>query len=318
MRFLGIVVLSVAAGLIATALLVLPEILAAPGDLTLLVMARWLELTIDWLWAYGLAALLLIAGALPPTAPRRAVSSSASGQRSTLWQYLIGLGIIQFDTAVVALLALGSWQLVTQGAPLSGTAIIGSAGLRDALGLILAAVLAGLAVAAATERQRDRGLSTSSETAELRLLRQIEQRLTADSSFAASEREEREQLMITIEAGQRPVLEAAKNLTTSVNRLGRGLKRALGEIKDAMPPQGEGWRGAGTGAPPSTEDMTAELWAAVGALSESAAILRDLAPPASAGQHNMPASLAQLSTELDTLLHEIDRDWAEDEDAPKS
>jgi hypothetical protein len=318
MRLLEIVVLSVAAGLIVTAFLVLPEILAAPSALTLLAMARWLELTIDWLSAYGLAALLLTAGALPPTGVPRlgrhgAISGSASGQSSALRRYLIGLAVVQFDTAVVALLALGSWRLIAEGAPLSGAAIIGSEGLRGGLGLILAAVLGGVAVAAATERRRDQGVSASSETAELRLLRQIDQRLTAQPSLAASEREERAQLMATIEASQRPVLEAAKNLTTAVNRLGRGLKRTLGEIRDAMPPQEQGWRGPGAAAPPSTEGVTAELWAAVGALSESIAKLGDLAPPASAGQHNMPASLAQLSTELDALLHEIDRDWTEDE-----
>jgi hypothetical protein len=320
MRFSEIVVLSAAAGLIVIAFLVLPEIWAAPEALTLLVRARWLELTIDWLSAYGLAALLLTAGALPPTVPwrggHRAVSRSAGGQSPTLRRYLIGLAVVQFDTAAVALLALGSWRLVADGAPLSGAAIIASPGLRGGLGLILAAVLGGRAVAAAADRRRDQGVSTPSETAELRLLRQIEQRLTAQPSVAASERGETAQLMATIEASQQPVLEAAKNLTTAVNRLGRGLKRTLGEIKDAMPPQGEGWRGPGAGAAPTTEGVTAEIWAAVGALSESVAKLSDLAPSASAGQHNLPASLAQLSTELDTLLHEIDRDWAED--APQS
>lgn len=319
MRFFEIVVLSVAAGLIVTAFLVFPEISAAPGSLMPLVMARWPELAIDWASAYGLAAVLLVAGALPPIVPwwrrgHRAVPISPSGRGSTLKRYMIGLGIVQFYTAVIGLLVLGSWRFVIEEAPLSGTSIIGSAGLRGGLGLVLAAVFAGLAVAGAAERRRDQGLGPSSETAELRLLRQIDQRLIAQSSLAASERDERgEQLKVTIEAGQQQVLEAAKNLTTAVNRLGRGLKRALGEIKDAMPPQGEGWRGAGAGAP-STEGVTSELWAAVGVLSESVAKLSDLTPATS--QRDMPASLAQLSSELDTLLHEIDRDW--EEDVPQS
>lgn len=326
MRFLEIIVLSVTAGIIVTACLILPEISLSTSSLAVLATTEWPVLAIDWLSGYGLAALLLIAGATPATPRLRTGRAGAmpgldNGQGPALRRYLLGLGIAQVYSAIVALLGLGAWRLITAGIPPSVAAVAGSAGLRNGLGLILAGVLGGIAVSAAAVARRPNAAvpALSSDTAELRLLQLISESSTAQQrALAAALHEERAQVAAAVEASQRPVLEATKNLTTAVNRLGRGLRRALGEIRDAMPPQGEGWRGPGSGGTPSsTEGATAELWTAVSALSESVARLHDLTPPAAAGDRGIPASLAQLSSELDELLLEIDRDWGEDEPEPQ-
>ena len=128
-----------------------------------------------------------------------------------------------------------------------------------------------------------------------------------------------ELLAALIQQAQRPVLEAIRDLATSVNRLRRG----LGEIKFVLQDRGSKRSGESDAASPSeAEEAAAQLRAVVAAVDASVARLGEMAlllsasetpvvtgreTPAVTGREapTSPGSRARLSAELQALLRDL-------------
>jgi hypothetical protein len=118
-----------------------------------------------------------------------------------------------------------------------------------------------------------------------------------------------------IEAGQRAVLDALKELATSMNGMGHAVRLSLDEIKGALQDRGPD-RTAETEAPSATvgEGAVGGLHAAVLALNDSINRLEEISsllslehtPTATRAATPLPGgSTASLSTELQDLLREL-------------
>src|SRR3954470_15372762 len=99
-----IIVASAVAASIAAAALFVPGAVRSPGGAASLVQTYWPGVMIVWLCVYSIVAL-----GLSTAAAVREQDNAASGQAGLDWprRYLLRLGITQYFSAVLVLLALG-------------------------------------------------------------------------------------------------------------------------------------------------------------------------------------------------------------------
>ena len=99
-----IIVASAVAASVAAAALFLPGAVRSPTAAASLFQTYWPGVTVVWLGVYSVAALLLSTAAAV-----RELGDTASGQIGLDWprRYLLRLGITQYISAVLVLLALG-------------------------------------------------------------------------------------------------------------------------------------------------------------------------------------------------------------------
>ncbi|MGE3781209.1 MAG: hypothetical protein AB7H71_00535, partial [Alphaproteobacteria bacterium] len=134
-----IIVASAVAASIAAAALFLPGAAQSSAGTLSLLQAYWPGAGIIWLGVYSVAALLL-----STAAAIRELRDTASGQTGLNWprRYLLRLGVTQYFSAVLVLLALGLLPIAIATEPLfSVPAAIGSS---LALTACAAAILVGV------------------------------------------------------------------------------------------------------------------------------------------------------------------------------
>ena len=139
MRAWQIIVASAVVASIAAAALFLPGAVRFPGGAVSLVQTYWPGVTIVWLCAYSIVAL-----GLSTAAAFRELGDAASGQAGLDWprRYLLRLGITQYFSAVLVLLALGLLPVAIATEPFfSMPAAIGSS---PALAACAVAILVGV------------------------------------------------------------------------------------------------------------------------------------------------------------------------------
>lgn len=259
----------IAAGVVAAAAIdavaLLPDVPPTRAELLAFFVTSWPAAAVAWLSCYGVAVAglatvvfivetararrrvaaadigddrqFLATYALPPDArpPREALRPDRAVRyvrRRWLRRYLYRLAATQYFTAVLALLVLGvpvkaTWLAALppglgQAPALAACGILAGVGV---LGILLAAVAGVLPLGRLVAR-------LTRESRELRLLREIAAAMRERPMGTAPEGP---QLTDLIEQSQRPVLEAVKELATSINRLGRGLRQTLHEIAERLP-----------------------------------------------------------------------------------
>jgi hypothetical protein len=338
MRSWHIVAAGVIAGSIATGGLFAPEIIAFRTDLAGLFTARWQIFATVWLSAYGVTALVAATACFLATIGQtlRQITDTEGGESAarvtqaivlpySAGRYVVQLATTQYFTAVVALFGLGVWQSVASVPPAGLTlrAIAATDPVR-AGGLVLLIGLFGFfAVTGAAVWGKGKIRRVVAGSAEQRLLREVVELLKARPAAPAEPAiSDAAQLGALIEQGQRAVLEAITSLTTAVNQLSRGLRRTLGEIKDALREDGGAASAGSVAHPLAIEGVTAELQAvvtsltaAVASLGEMASLLTARQTPAGVQPPAIPVS--QLSTELENLMREIETGAAGGQDASR-
>jgi hypothetical protein len=333
MRSWQIVVASVVAATITDALRFLPGISLARAELTSLLLARWPAIAVVWLGSYSIVALALTTAAVITEAGRRNRGAVLEGHSAPnalpralhhpARQYFVRLAVVQYYTSILALLGLGASRIPADAASsqffpavIVYSPALETAGVVTLVGLLgVVAVLGKIALLRRTPLDHTR-LGPMVESPELRLLHQIVELLQArPPESAAPAAMDEAQFNALIEQGQRTILEAIKNLATSINRLSRGLRQSLQDISVTL---AEGGAGrvveVGTASPAAIEGATTELRATVAALDTSIAKLAEVASSLSTDEHPLavqrnvpgPHPLSQLVSEFQELLREID------------
>jgi methyl-accepting chemotaxis protein len=287
-----------------TAFLYLPAGLPpSRAVLTALLYAQWPAIAVIWFSSYGVAALALTTAALAREigqagdliAGSALESADLSLVRRQVWRdwvrrYLVWLAITQYFSAVLALLTIGF-----AGVPIDQPWFVSFFPLvanSPALAAADAVIVAGLLGTFAFYLPRVRSVSRLSiEKFELALLRQIFEILRNRAEDAAQ-----------IEQGQRSILGAIKDLATAVNRFSRSQRLIIQEIKNTVGPEAlNQWVETAEAWPATIEQATSELRATVAALDISITRVAEVA-------NSVPrdaASLSQLSTEFEKLLHDV-------------
>jgi hypothetical protein len=320
MRSWQIIVASATAATIADALLLQPGGFPSRPELAALFLAHWPAITVVWLGLYGVAALVLTTLAVffdvRIVTPRRSWDAEAG-------RYFVQLAVTQYFTSVLALLGLGLSHVPVETASFLflPSPIGGSPALAVCGAVVVAGLLGGLfltAALAAAESPELRSRAPGVRAAHL--LPEISGPPPAQAPAPGNAAAEAGQLAELIEREQRPVLEAVRDLVIAINRLRRDLRQGLVEIRVALQDRGSGQSTeSGSASPSAAEDAAAEgaatrLRAAAAALDASVARLAEMAAVLSATEKAAvvgfegpmsPASRAQASTELQTLLREM-------------
>jgi len=252
-----------------------------------------------------------------PWSPVERVITSSSVKYEWLRRYLVQLSVAQYFTAIVGMFGIGLTRVpvgllpiqpipsfIANSPTLGGGAVLVLALLPGILLLgVGAGYLARLAIRLAIARP------------ELRILREIVGILRArEVGLRAPNKVDA--LNALIEPGQRAVLDALKELATSVNRMGQDVRLSLEEIKGALQDRGPN-RTAETEAPSGTvgDGAAGSPHAAVLALNDSINRLEEISsllslkktPTAMRAATPLPdGSTASLSTELQDLLRELE------------
>jgi hypothetical protein len=305
-----IIVASAVAASIAAAALFLAGAVWSPGGAVSLVQIHWPAIMIVWIGIYSVAALVL-----STVTTVRELDNAASGQAGPDWprRYLLRLGITQYFSAVLVLLALGLLPLTIATEPFflvsaaSGSSLTWSACavaiLVGVLGWLIATVVATFR-ASPVWTAPPAGLDTQ-------LLYEIVELLRAprpvEPVSAAPELAEQ------LRQRDRSTLEAIKELAGAVNRLRNGVSEIQNSLQQRGPEQTD-WQSSSP-ALVDVAGMAGELRATTSALTAAVAKFEDIAaglaplslpgvtlPPRGGPP---PGSRSQLSTELQELLRDM-------------
>ena len=245
MRAWQIIVTSAVVASIAAAALFLPGATWSPTGAASLFETYWPGVTIVWLGVYSVAAL-----ALSTAAAFRELGDAASGQLALDWprRYLLRLGVTQYFSAVLVLLALGLLPIAISTEPFFS--IPAAIGPSLALTACAAAILVGvLGWVAATVRRLALALPRSGlggipRRPDTQLLQEIVELLRARPAEPVSANAE---LVEQLRQRDRATLEAIKELAGAVSRVRNGVS----EIQHGLQHRGpehtgrERFRGAG-------------------------------------------------------------------------
>jgi hypothetical protein len=311
MRSWQIIVASAAAATIADALLFQPGGFPSRLELAALLLAYWPAIAVVWLGLYGVAALVLTTIAVfvevGNITPRPVWDDGAR-------HYFVQLAVTQYFTSVLALLALGLSHVPVGTAPflvlpysIGSSPALAACGAVAVVGLLGGLLLTAALITAESPAPRSRAPGIRAA----RLLPEVSEPPSAPAPAPANAAADAVQLAELIEQAQRPVLEAVRDLATSVNRLRRG----LGEIRFLLQDRGSARSTeSGSASPSAVEDAATQLRAVVAAVEASVARLAEMAALLSANETPAvegrdaaisPGSRSQLSAELQALLREL-------------
>ncbi len=295
-----IIVASAVVASIAEAALFLPGAVRSPTGATAPFQTYWPGVMIVWLGVYSVAALVL-----STAAAIRELGEEAGPD----WprHYLLRLGVTQYFSAVLVLLALGLLPLAIATEPFfSVPAAIGSSlSLAVCAAAIVVGVLGWVTVTVSAAFRAPAVWTTPPAGRDAELLQEIIELLRArpvEPVAAAAELAEQ------FRQRDRATLEAIKELAGAINRIRSGISEIQHDLQHRGPEQ--------TGSAVLADAADAgNLRAAVSALTASVKKLEDIiaglaafsaiglsAPP----RGNLPpGSRSQLSTELQELLRDI-------------
>ena len=300
-----IILASAAAAGIATAALFLPGAVRSPTGTAALFQAYWPGVAIVWLCVYGVAALVLSTA----TAVRE-LDNAVSGQAGLDWprRYLLRLGVVQYFSAVLVLLALGLLPLAVTTEPFfSVPAVIGSSpALTACAAVILVGVLGWLTATVVAAFRAPAVWTPSPAGSDTQLFHEIIALLRARPVEPVSTAAE---LAEQLRQRDRSTLEAIKELAGAVNRVRNGIFEIQQNLQHRGPePTGQ----SGSAASADVVDAAGELHTATTALTAAVVRLEDIATVLSAvglsssARGNLPpGSRSQLSTELQELLRDL-------------
>jgi hypothetical protein len=303
-----IIVASAAAASIACAGLFLPGAVWSPGGAFSLLQVYWPGVTIVWLGVYSVAALLLSTAAAVGE-----LGGTAAGHAGLHWprRYLLRLGVTQYLSAVLVLLALGLLPITVSTEPFFSVpvAVGSSLALAACAVAILVGVLGWLTATVVAALRTPAAWATSPAGPDAQMLQELIELLRTRPVEPGSATAE---LVEQLRQRDRSTLEAIKELAGAVNRLRNGIS----DIQHGLQHRGPGQ--ADQGDSPALADLAdtaGELRAATAAVTAIVTKLEDVAagltalspigasPPA---RGNLPVgSRAQLSTELQELLRDM-------------
>lgn len=317
MRTWQIIVASAVAASIAAAALFIPEAARSPAGVASLLPTYWPGLTIVWITVYAIAALVLSTAAaardIDDAEPGPGgMADGMTGGMDWARRYLLRLGITQYFSAVLALLALGLLPLAIATEPFFRipAAIGPSPALTACAVTILVGIIGWIIVTVAAAFRPSPVWTAPSAGLDTQLLREIIDLLRArpaepDAAAAAAAAELAEQLRHRDHA----TLEAIRELAGAVSRVRAGIS----EIQHGL--QRRGPEPADQSGSAALADIAGELRATTAALGSAVARLEDvaaglaavaplgLAPPARSSLP--PGSRSQLTTELQELLRDM-------------
>jgi hypothetical protein len=303
-----IIVTSAVAASIAAAALFLPGAARAPEGALSLLQAYWPGIAIVWLGVYAIAALLL-----GTAAAIRELAGAASGQTGLDWarRYLLRLGVTQYFSAVLVLLALGLLPIPVSTEPFFSipSAIGSSLALTVCAAAILIGVLGWLGVTVVAALRAPASWAASPAGPDTQVLQELIGLLRARP--VASETATAE-LVEQLRQRDRSTLEAIKELAGAVTRLHNGISEIQHSLQHRVP---EPTEPSGSAALGDIADAAGALRAATASVTAAATKLEDIgagltalspigAPPAARGNLST-GSRAQLSTELQDLLRDM-------------
>jgi len=344
MRSGQIIAASAVAATSVSAFRFLPGVMLWPGGMAALLLANWPAIAVVWLGSYGVTALVLttLAAFLQVRSGTR-----RRGWGDRMGRYAVQLAVTQYFTSMLALFALGFSRVTIETAlfPVLPSSLGDSPALAACGAMVVIGLLGGLLLTAT--RVTGEGPQMRSGAPGIRAGRLFDQAsappVAPAPADAAADAEEQplavpvldgvagaahqpspgpepapanvmidvEQLAALIEQAQRPVLEAIRDLASSVNRLRRG----HGEIKFLLQDRGSKRSTESDAASPSAEEdaasqlrsVVAAVDASVTKLGEMALLLSTSETPAATSREApiSPGSRSQLSAELQALLRDL-------------
>ena len=320
MRAWQIIVASAIAASIAAAALFLPGAARSPTDAAALLQTYWPGIAIVWLAVYSVAALVLSTAAAV-----RDIGTIEAGPAGMDWapRYLSRLGVAQYFSAVLVLLALGLLPVAVVTEPFfSVPAAIGpSPALIACAAAIVIGVLGCLILTIVAALRPAPVWAPLPAAPDTQLLREIIDLLRARSAGPGpASAEIAEQLRQRDHA----TLEAIKELAGAMSRIRNGISEIQQGLQQRAPEQtGQ----SGSAAPADIAEAASALRAATAALTSTMARFEDIAAELAAlpavgvsapGRGNPPAgSRSQLSTELQELLRDIAPGAATRQEGPR-
>ncbi len=320
MRDWQIIFASAVTASIAAAALFLPAVMRSETGAISPLETYWPAATIVWLAVYSIAALLLSTAAVV-----RELGDTPSGQIGLDWphRYLVRLGITQYVSAVLILLALGLLPIGISTEPFfSVPAAIGSSlALAACAAAILAGVIGWLTATIVAALRTPTPWAASPVDHDAQILQEIIELLrTRPIEPGLPTAEFVEQLR----QRDRSTLEAIKELAGAVHRLRSGISEIQQDLQHHTPERPHQGSSSELADIPET---AAELRTATAAVTAAAMKLEDIAAGLTAlspigasppGRGNLPAgSRAQLSTELQELLRDMATAPAPNQEAPR-
>jgi hypothetical protein len=304
-----IIVASAVAASIAAAMLFLPEAVRSPGGVPSLFRIYWPAITIVWLGIYSIAALVLSTAAAV-----RELDNAASDQAGPDWprRYLLRLGITQYFSAVLVLLALGLLPVAVATEPLfSVPATNGSSLALVACAVAILVGVVGWLTATVVAAFRTPAVWTTAPAGlDTQLLHEIVELLRARPIEPVSPAPE---LAEQLRQRDRSTLEAIKELAGAINRVRNGVSEIQNGLQQRGPEQTD--QQGSSAVLTDVVDTAGELRASISALTAAVAKLEDIAAGLTAlsplsvslpARSNLPpGSRSQLSTELQELLRDM-------------
>ena len=344
MRSGHIIAASAVAATAVSAFRFLPGVVLWPGGMAAFLLVNWPAIAVVWLGSYGVTALVLttIAAFLQVSG-----GTIRRGWGDRIGRYAVQLAVTQYFTSLLALFALGLSRVAVETglfpilpSSLGDTPALAACGTMVVIGLLGGLLLTATSVTGESPQMRlsSPGIragrlfgQTSAPpvaTAPADAMGDAEEQPLAvpalDVMVGAAQQPspgpepapanvmiDIEQLAALIEQAQRPVLEAIRDLASSVNRLRRG----LGEIKFVLQDRGSKRSTESDAASPSAaEDAAIQLRSVVAAVDASVTKLGEMALLLSASETQAitrreapisPGSRSQLSAELQALLRDL-------------
>jgi hypothetical protein len=307
MRAWQIIVVSAVVASIAAAGLFLPGAARLPDGAASLLRTYWPGAAIVWLAVYSVMALVLSTAAAV-----RDLGGAEAGPAGMDWarRYLWRLGVAQYFSAILALVALGLLPVTVATEPLFPipAAIGPSPALTACAAAILVGVLGWLIVTIVATFRAPPVLASSPIGPDTQLLREIIGLLRARPAEPVPASAE-----ITEQLRQRDhsTLEAIKELAGAMSRIRNGIF----EVQQVLQQRASEQVGQSGSTVPADAEAVGELRALTASLTSVVARLEDIAAglaaiPAiglsSPARGNLPpGSRSQLSTELQELLRDM-------------
>jgi hypothetical protein len=304
-----IIVASAVAASIAAAALFLPEAVWAPGAAASLFQTYWPAITIVWLGIYSIAALVLSTA----TAVRE-LDNAASGQAGPDWprRYLLRLGVTQYFSAVLVLLALGLLPVAVATEPFfSVPAANGSSlALAACAAAILVGVIGWLTATLVAAFRTPAVWTTTPAGLDTQLLHEMVEQLRTRPIEPVSPAPE---LAEHLRQRDRSMLEAIQELAGAINRVRNGISEIQNGLQQRGPDRTD--QQGSSAALADVGDIAGELRASISALTGTVAKLEDVIAGLAAlspigislpARGSLPSgSRSQLSTELQELLRDM-------------